>query len=703
MIHHVHRRALQRSIALVTIAAFASVAQANPGPAAGKKATGASTNSRPKSSAPKSHLVSPITITKDLTGGRPVLQRGPLTSFSTVPITNAAGTTTISYAQFADKVLKIPRERNARLSAARAGLLADPVIAEEVVDTDESSILLSTTTFTVTDPSIVKGSVPELFRRTPTGVTTAKMNAPQRKTFDAYKAQLASKPAGDPLKIAAAVSDDALISAIAEGKGEQTLTSRVVLEKKVPRVANDALVNKENVAEVVGPGKAKTNTVAKTKRTTKGGLVQGATTTIASPFGPGPYTFGSAADGVEFLAGFTIGDEIRWDWTIDLGLIGDFTVGAVAAYSFGLRVPMKVDSVMTPSIMGNQFNAAGKAVSGDTYNYDVALTASVSDANADYYRRVGVTEADVQDGKELVVLGDVYVFIEGKVLGIPFDGRFPSKPLIDWGSNFTPPFGNCGTACGFDVWVPAALTHTEISILGIVSGSGQLGFNVAGKGTVGVNYESLVADKVVASSLGAAAATNLNAWSSDGVGFVPKLKTDITPVNAVTEKSFGYRITKPTYKWDVVVTPEVKFDVAYDLLLFKDEFSLGPYDVGALAFSLGTVTLNAHAGTTNTFTSTGGQYSETKCTAGLLECGAEGGKDVGVGKDLSGENGATTTRLTKVTSPGISSSIVPTTTVKAGKRRTPKTPVEATTAPAQSPVPATGRVPGTKVGKRERA
>ena len=689
-----HYRLLRRTMALVTVAAITALAQAAPGPAARKKATGAT--GTPTKSAPKTTngLVSPANITKDLTGGQPILRRGPLSTFSTVPITNATGTTTVSYAQFADNVLKVPRERNARLSSARAGLLADPVVSEEVVDTDTSSILLSTTTFTVTDPSIVKGAVPELFRRTPTGASTAKMNATQRKTFDAFKVQLANKPAGDPLKMAASVSDDALIAAIAAGKGEQTLTSRVALEKKVPNAALDALTQNDTV---VGSGTIATpsSTIAKSRGTKKGGPLQTATTTIVSPFGPDPYTFGSAADGVELLAGFTISDEIRWDWTIDLGLIGDFTVGAVATYSFGLRIPMKVDSVMTPAIIGNQFNAAGRAVSGDSYNYEVALTASVSDANADYYRRVGVAEADVQDGKELVVLGDVYVFIEGKVLGIPFDGRFPSKPLIDWGSNFTPPFGNCGTACGFDVWVPAALTHTEISILGIVSGSGQLGFNVAGNGTVGVNYESLVADKVVASSLGAGPSASSNAWSSDGVSFVPKLKTEIAPVNADTQKSFGFRLTKPTYKWNVVVTPEVKFDVAYDLFLFKDEFALGPYDVGALAFSLGTLTLNAHEGTPNTFRSTGGSYSETQCSSGLLGCGAEGGKSPGSGSIAP----STTTLITKGPEVGDKVTV---TTIKTGKRRTPKTPVQATTAPAQSPVPAISKVPGSKVGKRKR-
>lgn len=562
---------------------------------------------KPAAATPKAGLgTATVTLSlgKDLTGGRPAIRQGALASFATMPVTDATGTRTIPYAQLADQVLAIPRARNGRLAAARAGLLADPVVTEEVIETDQSSLLVSTISFTVTDPAVVRANAPELMRRTPKGLTAARLNPTQRKAFDAFKATLGSKPANDPLKLAAAAGDDALISAIAAGKGSQTITTRVRIEKKAPAVTqvSTAPTNPGAVGAVgAKPG----------KNGGKGGTVS-SVPRIPTTVGPTPTTqlvsYGDTGDTVNFLAGFTLGDEIGWDETINVG-IGEFTVGAVAEYSFGLRIPMWVKTEVTPAVIANTVENTGD------HSFDVALTANAFDGDADFYKSVGLPTADVQQGKELVILGDPYVFIEGEILGVRFDERFPKKPLLDFGDNFSPPYGSCGTSCGFDLWIPAAVTHTTISIAGIVEGSGQLGFNVSGKGTVGVDYESLFDGKVVPSSFGAgAAAKNVNRWEGDGATFVPKMKTEIAAVGTPTTKTFGHRLSNPSFRWDIVATPRVKANVAFDLVVYSDSFDLGPYDLGALAFGIGSLTLGAHANTITTKSYSGGQYVESACS-----------------------------------------------------------------------------------------
>jgi hypothetical protein len=709
-----------------------------------------------------------LDVKSDLLGGRPILRQVPLSTVSGEQAVNSGGKA-LSYGQLADAALIVARSRRDHLRSARAGLLNDPVMTEELVETDLAAVLISTTNFTVVDPGAVRSSAPEVMRRSATGMSTAQLNPAQRKAFEAFKTSLGSKPNGHPLKEAMAKGDDALVAALAEGKGDQTITTRVRFEKQAAAVkglvtaqirsgpisapsqtaalgiggkptaapagalptgstktkgaktgsvkAGTADAGAAQSGSVKGSGKAgqgkrraaitgllpslhssllNSLPMGKSPKAVPGNVTavtvpKVAVTTTAPPIAA--TTCCDQSDGASMLAGFTIGDDLGWSETINLG-VGEFTVGAAAEYSVGLRIPMKIDAVLTPSVMVNTTDNTGD------HSYDVALSANLFDANADYYRSVGLSEADVKDGKELVVFGDVYVFVEGNVLGIPFDGRFPEKPLLDFGQNFAPPYGACGTSCSFDVWIPAAITHTSINVVGIVSGSGQIGFAISGAGTVAVDYESLVDGKVVPSTLGVAGALLAkNRWSSDGVGFVPKMKTEITPAGGAASKSFGYTFSNPSYTWDIVATPEVKAEAGFNLLLFKDDFTFGPYTIGALSLGLGSLVLGAHAGTPDSFTNNAGQYTEscTKiralCDSGLI-IAAEGNA-----------NPAATTapKREAVAAPG--EVITPTTTIRKRKdgAAVARPPKAAATIPGGStPTTIKGRIAGGLAGARTR-
>ena len=172
-----------------------------------------------------------LDVKRDLLGGRPILRQVPLSSVGGEQAAISGGKP-MSYGQLGDAALNVSRARRDRLAAGRAGLLNDPVMTEELVETDLAAVLISTTNFTVVDPAAVRSSAPEVMRRTPTGVTAAQLNPTQRKAFEGFKASIAAKPAGHPLKEAMARGDDALISALAEGKGDQTITTRVRFEKR---------------------------------------------------------------------------------------------------------------------------------------------------------------------------------------------------------------------------------------------------------------------------------------------------------------------------------------------------------------------------------------------------------------------------------------------------------------------------------------
>ncbi len=577
---HVVRTSSPRRIrALLAVGVVAAmVATSVPAESATKKksATAASPKAASKKAAsPKAvraapfSLPSSVGLVDDVTGGAAVVRQGSVASLASSTV-SVGGTRTVSIGALADEALTESRADHGRVVSARSALFADPTLTEEVKETADATILTSRSSFTVVDRAAVGASVPSLGAFRSKSVSLNSLTASQRDAFDRYKRTLDTKPNGHPLKDAAARGDAALFDALKQGQADITMTTTVRVEKN-PTPASGRF---ERIA---------TPPVLLT--------TQAGETIIADLNGAQGAATGETNRTSKFLTGWSKGDALHWSHRIDLG-VAWVEIGAHAGYTIGLRVPVEMKGAMTPSAI--QRNGSGNF--NDSYEvriYDVAAV----DGDVAHYQGTGLENDLVDQGREFALQADLYVFAKGEVLGANFNKRFPERPLLDEGMNMRPPYGDCGVACGLNFFFPTSLTKTGINVLGIVSGGGQLGFNVGGSGLVSYDYESLVSGAVVSSTRVSSGATaRTHRVSTDGRTGTSNRFITTLPERSMAQIPFGYRLSNPGYDWNIAVTPVVKASGEFDYLVGKYDFTLGPYAL-PMSIELGTLKLSRHDGT----------------------------------------------------------------------------------------------------------
>jgi hypothetical protein len=308
----------------------------------------------------------------------------------------------------------------------------------------------------------------------------------------------------------------------------------------------------------------------------------------------------------KFLLGDTEGDSWTWSrrWDVPTGY---FRVTAKAWYAFGLRVPVEITGVTEPAVIETTGanDAAGE--------YTVTLSARALDANSAFYEEVGLDRSEIHEGKELVLEAGFQVQFQLKVLGININKSIPADGGFDFGQDFTPPFGGGG---GPEVWIPSALTRTEVGILGIIKGSARVGFNVAGEGTIQADCTALYGNDEIRSWLpgGKKEAKKTHTLAFGGTGAERKLTAELSPLErSGSAKEFGYRLSDPEFHWRVRLIPGIRADLQVKAKpVFSDTFTIGPLWLDDLAVDLGTLKLGAHPGTTGIYRVKNGEKSWDK-------------------------------------------------------------------------------------------
>lgn len=529
----------------------------------------------------------------EMVGQRKVVQRGTLSTQGAKQI-SLAGRGQAPVSEVAAVAFKEDAELKKQLKAGRKGLLADPIVEEDVVETETATILSRTTRAVVTDPDELRKKSPE-FARFRSGKEKAKLSeldAKTRKAFDEFHAKAKTFAANHPLHQAAQQSEQALLDAVVAGQGDMAVTTTIVIPKngrsrdvngklKKPTRAKDG--NLEFNAQAVTPIKGVIPITPSVEETTEG------TKTYTS----------------KFLTGFTEGDQWEWSRRWDFPTGGYFRVKASAWYDYGLRVPMQIKGTLDPT----NIHVSG----GDQDSeFQVKLEGSVLDAPKSYYQELGLSNADLHDGKELVLSAGLQVTFTLHVLGTDINETLPKNDAFDFSQDFRPPFGDCGTDCGFNVWIPAEITHTSVNILGIIKGSARAGVNVSGKGTANIDFEALSGSNVVQSW---GKGDKKNATNKRRVS-LSKADQSLTLVSAApslpsdaSSREYGYRLSSPRYDWGVVLTPGIRADIDIKLWPIKETFSINPLWLDVLAIRLGTLSLNPHAGSKATYTLKHGRKS----------------------------------------------------------------------------------------------
>ena len=524
----------------------------------------------------------------DVTNGAAIVRQGSVASLagSTVSV---GGTRTVTIGALADEALTESRAVHGQVVSARAALFADPALTEDVQETADATILTSRSSFTVVDRAAVAARVPSLGAFRPKSVSLNSLSPSQRDDFDRYKRTLDAKPNGHPLKDTAARGDAALFDALKQGQADITMTTTVRVEKN-PTPASGRFVS------LATPPVLLTS--------------QGGEAIVADLNGAQGRATGEANHTAEFLTGWSKGDALHWSERIDIG-VAWVEIGAHAGYTLGLRVPVEMKGTMTPASIKR--NGSGNF--NDSYDVKVYDVAAI-DGDAQHFKGTGLDDDLVDQGKEFAMQADLYVFAKGEVFGAKFNKRFPEKPVFDEGMDMRPPYGDCGVACGLNFFFPASLTKTGINILGIVTGGGQLGFNVGGSGVVSYDYESLVNGAVVSSTrVSSGEKAKTHRVSTDGrTGMTTRFTTTL-PDKSVAKIPFGYRLSNPGYDWNIAITPVVKASGAFDYVVGSCDFTLGPYAL-PMSIELGTLKLPRHAGTQEKADKVDGEVTTDQRAAG---------------------------------------------------------------------------------------
>ncbi len=535
------------------------------------------------------------TLVSQRTRGARVLKRGSVASLRTRQV-DVGGGRKMSVGSLATLVFADQDQIARELRGARSSLLSDPVVSDEVVETDEATVLTRRTRAVVTDPAGLARRA-RRFNRMRKRASRARfrdITGASRQRFAAWKKKLSKLPANHPLRIAAGQGDDALIAAVQDGKGDIEVTTTVVIPKKQLEIVNgQLLVPRYRDGKI--DYKSKSGRRLRSNTSNQGtDRARDAKPSRVNKTGEVNYT-------AKFLSGWTLADSWEWSrtWKFPSGF---FRVKADAYYSVGLRVPLKVHARMTPR------KVTVRGASDVGRKFKVELTAEAVDANAAYYKDTGLPTSEIHKGKELVLEAGFHLHYTIKAGWgvIKMNGRIGKD--FDFGKNFRAPLGsNCsrsGSSCGVEVWIPSSLTGTGLKIGTkklYIKGAAEAGFLLGGTGTIRATYKSLYGNGAKSQRRGTSAwrASHELRFTS---GAKQVLTTKLPALARPGSRSFGFSLSKPSYAWAMTLTPGVR--VTIDVVAGKwinKQYVVGPMWIRGLAMKLGTLKLPRHKGSNGTY------------------------------------------------------------------------------------------------------
>jgi hypothetical protein len=524
------------------------------------------------------------------TTGTMLLEEESIFFVQRMPLSNIVGAVTLSNGEqldvlaAANTALARHQELEAQV-ASGSGLLAPATTLKEFVETPDTVIITARTEMVVVDPVALGRASPIIAGLAFKGASArpyAVLSAEEMTWLRELRTEMLLKPATHPLKGPARQGLESLWNAVAAGKGDLRITTTIEVPiGGLPRDGGSVM------APAFDGGSFDYESLSPIAISGFNAPVFESAPDLGSTIEDGKVTTRSA-----FVNGFMEDDawEFKEHWNFSLG---SFTFKAGAWYRFGVRVPIKVTGKMSPTDIRHE------AVEPDVDSwFETELSVDVIDAGEDHYAAAGLPPSELHQGHELVAGGGAYVTLKLNLPGGLFDidRTIPHNRGFDWGQDFQPPFGNCGTDCGFNFWVPPSFTNTRFDVLGIIGGEVKLGFNVAGDGEVDFAYESLYDHESTRSTRDGGASKRLHRLSFTAPGD-ESFETKLAALTEHGNKSFGYRLSDFDYDWAVKLTPAVTSNVFIHCALLDWTQNLGTLYFDFASFGVGTVSFAALEGT----------------------------------------------------------------------------------------------------------
>jgi hypothetical protein len=492
----------------------------------------------------------------------------------------------LKVADVANTVFKEQRSMETSLKAARSALLADPVTKEEVIETDSTTIFVSTTSAIVVDPSKIpaqKGL--DSLRRKKRSVKVTDLDAEQALGLRDIKASLANESSTHPLRKAADLGDQALLDALGEGKGEVIITDAVALPRPPSKGPSGGFMVPKSINGFFDYSQSSEKFPKFLRK-----LLSGSSSSKGAQEAPAP-----PSDTHKFLNGFSEGlDLVRekiWEgrgWKV--------RVNAHAWFGFGYRVPFQVKGTVSPR------TALSCHSQDNTSTFKTTLTASTFDANKAFYQEMGLSGQQLFDGREVVLGAGAHFRLRVRALGKKIFDRTIGDEDYDFSADCTPSMAE--NSCGTPIWIPSEITGTKFEPISGITAEVRLGVRVSGPGKLRIGFEGLYGDGVMSSAAG----TNTGAKLSIPI-LRPTQTVDVTttllPVSMAGQRAYGYRISGSEYEFSPHVQPGVRGDVSIDVAGLGGSWTVAEWWGPKL--ELGTLVLGPHEGTPSTASFTPGQ------------------------------------------------------------------------------------------------
>ena len=282
----------------------------------------------------------------------------------------------------------------------------------------------------------------------------------------------------------------------------------------------------------------------------------------------------------------------RW-WHDEYYAKFSYTLG----YGAGLRWPFMVKVKSNITKVENQFynNVAYpqkylcKSVTDESKAKECAVEADVEisaygiDADAAFYRSVGVPNNKIFEGKEFVfelqANARLYISIPGPNLNYHAPGVD-----LEFGSNYKSPLGNQNSRI-----VDFMLKGHDIGLeIGAYIGYAALdvgAFISAEEGELKVDF---VGDK----------AENVPVFIKfNEANVAKKIQVTENVGRGSSKKAWGVLLNNPQYKTKFKITPQIALSIGVDVLAYEWSKTFGPIPLTAMSINLGTYHFKQHSGT----------------------------------------------------------------------------------------------------------
>ena len=488
-----------------------------------------------------------------------------------------------AHAALGSQLIKIPS----------AALVGKPQLNEAIVEFPDSLVMVRQVRVVIRDPKQAAASAPELAsflapvdQASVANATVSSLPEDEQGAFRRFlKEDLPLLDPDDPLRQALTDGgEDAVLRAALSGAGLFDITDEVVIEKSV---FNDgALRLSAQMRPLVQQQKATGGTKAlgsaaliKQNNAIPDSLVD-RQSDREYLYEKGEKAEGSLEISESFLAGFTLGQEFKWErrWNFGCGFLRlTYTVG----YGFGLRIPLRLEGSLTPTRIERS------AVDDPGRDLTLSLRAAALDGDENYYRSVGIPSTQLFGGQEFVLEAGarfsykLYALGKDWVKGSLDDGAFSRS------CDFTPPLGGASREL-FSIDIPPEVTQTTLSASAL-KGYLQLGFVMLGSGTA-LSQSTLMADNATV------AQKSLQMLNSASVTEALRLQ----PLSAgspgtVQEQKYGLRIDAPQYFLTLLPTARVRVGMSISAGRLKR--SVNTDWINIVTLNLGQIKLSPHAGT----------------------------------------------------------------------------------------------------------